>query len=104
MNNFDIQVERNLKGKQLESIGDYEAAIELYELNIGENFEGSYPYRRLSILYRKRKMYQDEIRVLQKAISVFKNLRGTDRVDIEPKLEEFRVRLDKARRKADKVQ
>ncbi len=39
MDNFDVQVSRNLRGKKLEYDGDYLGAIELYELNIEENFK-----------------------------------------------------------------
>ena len=59
-------------------------AIKLYEKNITENFDGSHPYNRLAIIYRKQKDYQNEIRVLNKAINVFSNLMPEgSRTDIE---------------------
>ncbi|WP_271401844.1 tetratricopeptide repeat protein [Salinicoccus roseus] len=91
-------LDRNLKGKELEKAGEIDKAIELYEKNIEEEFEGDFPYNRLAIIYRKRKQYQEEIRVLNQAISVFKKEKITSkRQDIEPKLIKFRERLSKAK-------
>lgn len=98
-NNFDDQVNRNVMGKRLEKEGKFLEAISLYEANITENFEGSFPYRRLAILYRKRNLLSEEIRVLEKAITVFKSLVSTERADIRPKLNEFQVRLKKVKSK-----
>jgi hypothetical protein len=97
MSSFDTQVQRNLMGKRLEKEGGVLEAIALYEANILESFEGSFPYRRLAILYRKRKSTHEEIRVLEKAVSVYQSLIGTGRKDIQPKLIEFKVRLEKAK-------
>ena len=94
-NNFDAQVQRNLLGRQLEKDGRVLDAMALYEANISEDFEGSFPYRRLAIIYRKRKLLSEEVRVLEKAISVFDLLVSSDRSDIEPKLDEFKERLNK---------
>ncbi|MBY6996506.1 DUF4236 domain-containing protein [Clostridium botulinum] len=71
---FDKQVERNLKGKEFEKQKDIESAIALYELNVKDEFEGTHPYDRLAILYRKQKNYDDEIRIINKAIKVFSAL------------------------------
>ncbi len=101
-NNFDTQVQRNLMGKQLEKEHKVLEAKALYEANISEGFEGSFPYRRLAILYRKKKMLSDEVRVLQKAISVFNSLVSSGRSDIEPKLKEFKEELKKAEDKISK--
>jgi len=65
---FEIQVDRNLEGIEFEKKGDIEKAVELYEKNIEEDFEGSHPYDRLAIIYRKRGEYEKELRVLRKAI------------------------------------
>ncbi|MCR6095849.1 hypothetical protein HXA31_09415 [Salipaludibacillus agaradhaerens] len=83
---FNSQTERNLKGKELEKNGDIEKAIELYELNVRSEFPGNFPYDCLAIIYRKKKNYDEEIRVLQKAIEVFvgeriKRNRGTQRIE-----------------------
>ena len=46
---------RNKKGMEYEKKGKLEEAIAMYELNVDENFEGLYPYKRLAILYGKLK-------------------------------------------------
>ena len=84
-------------GKRLEKEGRILEAKALYEANISEGFEGSFPYRRLAILYRKGKSIDEEIRVLDKAVSVFHNLAGSGREDVHPKLNDFRERLEKAK-------
>ena len=94
---FDKQVERNLRGIGLQKTGNIEQAIRLYEQNIKENFEGSHPYNALAIIYRKRKQTTDEIRVLEKAIWVFDKLVPNFRGDKSPKLQKFRERLKKTR-------
>ncbi len=95
--NFDSQVQRNMMGKQLEKKGSILEAMVLYEANICENFEGSFPYRRLAVLYRKKKLWADEIRVLDKAVFVFDSLILTGRKDVQPKLQEFKEALNRAK-------
>ena len=87
----------NLEGKELEKQGKVDAAVELYEQNVANNFDGNHPYNRLAIIYRKRKLCDDEIRVLEKAIWVFENIVPDVRPDKLPKLEKFRTRLNKAK-------
>ena len=95
---FSKLVNRNIKGFKYEKEGKVDLAIKLYEKNIAENFEGNHPYDRLAIIYRKRKDYQNEVRVLNKAIDVFSNLLFTSpRSDIKPKLEKFKKRLEKSK-------
>ena len=93
---FDKQVERNLRGIELKKAGKVEEAIELYEQNIKENFIGSHPYDELAIIYRKQKRIDDEIRVLEKAILVFENFNIKWLLN-RLKLKKFRDRLEKAR-------
>ncbi|MDA9057539.1 tetratricopeptide repeat protein [Flavobacteriaceae bacterium] len=91
-------VNRNIKGTKHEKEGRVDLAIKLYEKNINDNFDGSHPYNRLAIIYRKQKDYHNEIRVLNKAIEVFSNLMSTSpRLDIETKLEKFKKRLEKSK-------
>ena len=100
---FEIQVDRNLDGIKLEKKGEIEKAIRLYEKNVEEDFEGSHPYDRLAIIYRKRGEYEEEIRVLRKAIFVFENKIHSGRSDREPKSQKFWERLDKAMQKLEKA-
>ncbi|MBU7019152.1 MAG: hypothetical protein HXS44_16700 [Theionarchaea archaeon] len=97
MADFNIQVERNLRGIELEKSGRVDEAIQLYEENVKENFEGNHPYDRLAIIYRKRNLINEEIRVLEKAVWVFENIVFGKRVDRLSKLEKFKKRLEKAR-------
>jgi len=94
---FDKQVERNLRGIELKKAGKVEEAIELYEQNIKENFIGSHPYDELAIIYRKQKRIDDEIRVLEKAILVFDKFYDASAVMALKKLKKFGDRLEKAR-------
>lgn len=92
----------NKKGMRYEKL-NVKLAINFYEKAISQNFEGNHPYDRLAIIYRKQKDYQNEIRVLNKAIEVFENLEKTSpRKDIKPKLEKFRIRLEKATKLMEK--
>lgn len=97
MNKFEKQVKRNLKGIELEKTGQVDLAIQLYEDNIKENFEGNHPYDRLAIIYRKKNQINDEIRVLEKAIWVFETIVDKRRPDKLPKLKKFRKRLEGAK-------
>lgn len=91
-------VRRNTEGRDLEKKGYIDNAIEFYELNLKEQFDGNFPYDRLAIIYRKRKQYNEEIRVLERAISVFEDLeKSSPRSDVNPKLEKFKERLDRAK-------
>jgi len=92
-------VNRNLKGIKLEKEGKIDKAIKLYEKNIEEEFDGSHPYTRLAIIYSKKGLLDDEIRVLKKAIWVFENVVYEERGDRLQKLDKFEKRLEKANKK-----
>lgn len=49
---------------------DPDSAIKIYEKAINDDDIARYPYDRLVILYRKRKQYDDEIRVLDKRLGI----------------------------------
>jgi len=80
-------------GIEAEKAGQINKAIEAYEKCIELQFEGNHPYDRLAIIYRKQGQYDDEIRVLEKAIWVFKNLAYQLRADVPKKLMRFKERL-----------
>jgi len=92
-------VNRNLKGIKLEKEGKIDKAIKLYEKNIKEEFDGSHPYIRLAIIYSKKGLLDDEIRVLEKAVWVFENVVYKERDDRSQKLDKFKKRLEKANKK-----
>ncbi len=93
------QVERNLKGKELEKAGKTDDAINLYEQNVRERAIGTHSYDRLAIIYRRRKRFAEEIRVLEVATSVYESDVSPENRSRERNLAKFRTRLEKARSK-----
>lgn len=89
-------VDNNRRGMSCEKSGNIDKAITYYEKNVTNRFEGNRPYDRLAIIYRKRKDYDNEVRVLETAIDVFKNI-NSGRQDAAPKLAKFKTRLSKAK-------
>ena len=68
----------NNRGIELEKSGRIDEAIRVYEANIaGDCYPACHSFDRLMVLYRKRKDYTNEIRVITKAIEIFtkENLR-----------------------------
>lgn len=63
-----ISADTNIYGKSLEKEGKIDQAIEVYESNILIHADTPFTYRRLSIIYRKRKEIDNEIRVLKQGI------------------------------------
>ncbi|WP_405130554.1 hypothetical protein MHB43_23800 [Paenibacillus sp. FSL H8-0317] len=96
---FELQVERNSRGKNYEKEGQTDKAIKLYETNVNEGFEGNFPYDRLCIIYNKMERYADVIRVLERAVYIFENEVYKDRGDRLPKLEKFKKQLEKSNKK-----
>jgi tetratricopeptide (TPR) repeat protein len=82
----------SLKGVELEKQGRIDDAITFYEKLVKNNFDGSHPYNRLAILYRKRNDYDNEKRVLEKAIELYS--KGNP-MYTKPKLDRFKERLRK---------
>ena len=103
-NSFHESVDRNLKGIKLEKQGKESKAIEQYKKNVAKRFEGNHPYDRLAIYYRKKKDYDNEIKVLETAIDVFTNDVPKERSDRLPKLNKFKERLNKAKELKSKQQ
>ena len=58
-------------GIDLEKEGMIDEAIKVYEKSIIPKLPMKHPYERLAILYRKKKDYENEIRVIKIAIEVF---------------------------------
>ena len=70
----DIMVNRNLEGIELERKANIEDVVRLYEQNVADEFDGTRPYKRLVIIYRKKRQFDDEIRILKKAIQIFEDI------------------------------
>lgn len=81
-------------GQLAEKEKDVETAVKYYEKLVELEFDGSYPYDRLAVIYRKAKMPGEEARVLSRAIHVFEGV-PDERGDKEPKLARYRERLRK---------
>ena len=61
----------NNEGIKQEKAGNIEAAIDAYMQNVSKEVIALHPYERLMAIYRKRKEYDKEIEVIEKAIDVF---------------------------------
>jgi len=95
-------VRRNLMGIELEDRGLIDNAIECYEANARDGFDGNHPYDRLAIIYRRRGETDKELTVLRRAIDVFERLQASPRSDVAPKLVRFRQRYQATLVKATK--
>lgn len=62
---------RNAKAKELEEEGYLDNAIEMYLENTSEDDTSPYPFKRLAIIYRKRKDFENEILIINKALDMF---------------------------------
>ena len=63
--------ERNNEARVAEQDGELNKAVKLYEQNIKEDYADEFAFERLMIIYRKLKEYEDELRVINRAIKVF---------------------------------
>ncbi|MCM1121799.1 MAG: tetratricopeptide repeat protein [Ruminococcus flavefaciens] len=102
MNKEERNVTDNLKGIEYEKAGDIDKAIEIYEKVVSRKFDGSHPYDRLSILYRKRGDFASEEAVLNKAIAVFTMVAKSGRCDGPKKLLRYQKRLETVHKKMNK--
>ncbi len=89
---FASAVERNVRGEALEKQGAEDEAIQLYEVNAREGFDGTHPYDRLAIIWRRRKEYDREIAVVERAIAVFQQQPYSEAL-----VAKYRARLAKAK-------
>lgn len=80
-------------GMTCERNGDIENAIYYYNELINMDFKGSNPYKRLCIIYHKKKAYNEELDVIEK----YRKVTGENYFDTctENKYEWFRTRKDK---------
>jgi hypothetical protein len=59
------------KGIAYEKDGEINLAVEAYARNLFSGFPSPYSYNRLMVIYRRSKMYEDEIWVIERALEVF---------------------------------
>ena len=62
------------QARESESQGKLEDAAVRYEQLVKENSSDQLVFDRLMIIYRKLKLYKDELRIINKAIKVFEDL------------------------------
>lgn len=62
---------RNDKGIAYEKAGRVNEAIDVYEENIADGYPALHAFDRLMKIYRRLKNYENEIRVIERAIEVF---------------------------------
>ena len=61
----------NNRGREFEKQGKIRQAIKVYEANIeGECYAACHSFDRLMVIYRKAKDYENEIRVIERALAV----------------------------------
>ena len=71
---FTPVVSRNNQGIEFEKSGNIDEAIKCYEQNIVEGqYITRHPYDRLMVLYRRLGNYDDEIRVIRSAMTIYRN-------------------------------
>ena len=90
---LEQQTRRNLEGMELEQSGRPDLAVELYERNVAEGFEGDWPYGRLVAYYEREGRLEQAERVLQRAIQVFKGSKRRSAEERRLMLRAFRGRL-----------
>ncbi|WP_353122987.1 tetratricopeptide repeat protein [Dysgonomonas capnocytophagoides] len=70
-NSLSETANNNNIGIAFEKSGNIDSAIEAYERKLNIAYPALHSYERLMVLYRKEKRYDDEIRVIEKAINDF---------------------------------
>lgn len=69
----EIELESFIRqAKEYEAVNDWDKAIGLYEHCIGFKCDNKEPYDRLILLYRKKRQKENEIRILELSIELFK--------------------------------
>lgn len=94
--NSKVAFEMNQLAMNLEKMGRIEEAVAKYIEVIKLGFDGSYPFDRLNIYYRKQKEYQNEILNCEQAIKLFEDLKVLGRSDASEKLVKYKERLERA--------
>lgn len=83
---------RNNSGIHYEKEGKIEEAIKVYEENIEQGFPAMHSYTRLMIIYRRLKDYDNEQRVIHRAIEVYEKA-GLAADDVE----KWKLRMEKSK-------
>ena len=87
----------NQVGMKHEAKGEIDTAINYYEESVKAGFEGTHPYKRLAILYRKQHRYSDELRICDAALKMLEGRPNADQkiMDFEHRRTAVRGKLNK---------
>jgi len=72
----DLGFDLTQRGMQYEKASDENNAVRCYELAVNEHADFPYPYLRLAIIYRKRKQWDDVVRVCDAALAALSGHAG----------------------------
>lgn len=72
------QFARLAHARDLDSHGHLKEAVYMYEQLVHEGIEHAQAYLRLAVIFRKQKQYEDEIRVMEKALQVWRDFNWGD--------------------------
>lgn len=70
----ETKANRFSQAKEIESAGDLAVAAKMYLAIIKLDPHHLQAYNRLMIIYRKQKMYREELAIIERAITAFTNL------------------------------
>lgn len=90
---LEEQTRRNLDALEHEAAGRIDQAVQLYEQNVAEGFEGEWPYIHLAAIYERAGQYAEAERVLDRAIEVTRASQRRPAADRRAILEGLRGRL-----------
>lgn len=94
--NSKVAFEMNQLAINLEKMGRIEEAVETYIKVIRLGFDGSHPFDRLNVYYRKQKDYDNEISNCKQAIKLFEDLKVLGICDASEKLSKYKKRLGRS--------
>ena len=94
----------NNQGIQFEKENRIDEAVAIYEKSIQIDYPASHPYDRLMVIYRRRKDYANEARVIKAAISMCEKVifEHPERIGYVKSLEKYRSRLLNVEKKIGK--
>jgi tetratricopeptide (TPR) repeat protein len=92
------QFARLAVARELDRSGRLEEAIRIYEQLATDGCGHAHIYLRLAVIYRKSKRYDDEIRVMEKGLQVWREFDYGDAVNKGgPMMAQYTERLEKAK-------
>ncbi len=96
---YDYFLKLMERGEYAEGQFDYKTATDIYERLVAEGFDRLYPYDRLMHLYNNYKLYEDEVRVIENAIKVFRARKKDIYHNYDKRIERWEKRLISAKKR-----